>query len=94
MGFVEGLQCRECGRKYDVSPVYVCEFCFGPLEVTYRYDEIKERLPVEETMRRPKTMRRYKDHGRGRGVSEGGGIPEGIRGERGSHRVKVKGRKR
>jgi threonine synthase len=61
MGFVEGLQCRECGRKYDVSPVYVCEFCFGPLEVMYRYDEIKERLTVEEIMRRPKTMWRYKE---------------------------------
>jgi threonine synthase len=55
MGFVDGLQCRECGRKYDVSSIYVCEFCFGPLEVMYRYEEIKERLS------RPKTMWRYKE---------------------------------
>ncbi|MFQ5841854.1 MAG: threonine synthase [Thermodesulfobacteriota bacterium] len=61
MGFVDGLQCRECGRKYDVSSIYVCEFCFGPLEVMYRYDEIKERLTVEEIMRRPKTMWRYRE---------------------------------
>jgi threonine synthase len=61
MGFVDGLQCRECGRKYDVSSIYVCEFCFGPLEVMYRYEEIKERLTVEEIMRRPKTMWRYKE---------------------------------
>ncbi len=61
MGFVEGLQCRECGRKYGVSSIYVCEFCFGPLEVMYRYEEIKERLTVEEIMRRPKTMWRYKE---------------------------------
>lgn len=61
MGFVDGLQCRECGRKYDVSPIYVCEFCFGPLEVMYRYEEIKERLTVEKIMRRPKTMWRYKE---------------------------------
>ncbi len=61
MGFVEGLQCRECGRKYDVSPVYVCEFCFGPLEVMYRYDEIMKQLTVDEIMRRPKTMWRYKE---------------------------------
>ena len=61
MGFVDGLQCRECGRKYDVSSIYVCEFCFGPLEVMYSYDEIKERLTVEEIMRRPKTMWRYKE---------------------------------
>jgi len=61
MGFVKGLRCRECGRKYDVSPVSVCEFCFGPLEAVYCYDEIKERLTVEEIMRRPKTMWRYKE---------------------------------
>ena len=61
MGFVDGLQCRECGRKYEVSPVYVCEFCFGPLEVMYRYDEIKERVTVEEIMHRPKTMWRYRE---------------------------------
>ncbi len=61
MKFVDGLQCRECGRKYDVSPIYVCEFCFGPLEVMYRYDEIKERLTMEEIMRRPKTMWRYRE---------------------------------
>lgn len=61
MGFVDGLQCRECGRKYEVSPIYVCEFCFGPLEVMYRYDEIKERVTVEEIMHRPKTMWRYRE---------------------------------
>jgi threonine synthase len=61
MGFIDGLQCRECGRKYGVSSIYVCEFCFGPLEVMYRYEEIKERLTVEEMMRRPKTMWRYKE---------------------------------
>ncbi len=61
MGFVDGLQCKECGRKYEVSSIYVCEFCFGPLEVMYRYEEIKERLTVEEIMSRPKTMWRYKE---------------------------------
>ncbi len=61
MGFVDGLQCRECGRKYDTSSIYVCEFCFGPLEVMYRYEEIKEQLTVEELMRRPKTMWRYRE---------------------------------
>ena len=61
MEFVDGLQCRECGRKYDVSPIYVCEFCFGPLEVMYRYEEIKEQLTVEELMCRPKTMWRSRN---------------------------------
>jgi threonine synthase len=56
MGFVEGLRCGEFGRKYDVSPISVCEFGFGALEVMHRSDEIKERLTVEKIMRKPKTM--------------------------------------
>src|SRR3989449_4785361 len=34
-----GLRCRECGRRYPATPVHVCEFCFGPLEVDYRRSE-------------------------------------------------------
>ena len=37
MGYIKGLKCRECGREYAVEPIYVCEFCFGPLEVAYDY---------------------------------------------------------
>ncbi len=29
------LKCRECGREYEPRLVYVCEECFGPLEVHY-----------------------------------------------------------
>ena len=32
---MKGLKCRECGRGYPTSPVHVCEFCFGPLDVDY-----------------------------------------------------------
>src|SRR6266487_435818 len=38
---LNGLRCRECGRHYPAAPVHVCEFCFGPLEVDYRYDALK-----------------------------------------------------
>ena len=38
---VLGLRCRECGARYPDSPQYVCEECFGPLEVEYDYDIIK-----------------------------------------------------
>jgi threonine synthase len=41
MSFVRGLKCRECAREYEIAPIYVCEFCFGPLEVVYNYDGIK-----------------------------------------------------
>lgn len=31
------LRCRECGTLYPADPLYVCERCFGPLEVVYDY---------------------------------------------------------
>ncbi|GBD97915.1 MAG TPA: threonine synthase [Nitrospirae bacterium] len=61
MGFVKGLKCRECGREYAVDPVYVCEFCFGPLEVVYDYDGIKKVLTREKILSRPQTLWRYRE---------------------------------
>ncbi|HEY8466477.1 MAG TPA: threonine synthase [Solirubrobacterales bacterium] len=29
------LQCKECGSRYGLDARYVCEQCFGPLEVAY-----------------------------------------------------------
>src|SRR6202163_4868304 len=31
------LECRECGARYPLEALYVCERCFGPLEVAYDY---------------------------------------------------------
>jgi len=28
---VLGLRCRECGREFEVAPIYTCDWCFGPL---------------------------------------------------------------
>jgi threonine synthase len=61
MGYVKGLKCRECGREYAVEPIYVCEFCFGPLEVIYDYDGIKEVLTKEKITSRPQNLWRYKE---------------------------------
>ena len=41
MSFAKALCCRECGREYPLDPVHVCEFCFGPLEVSYDYDAMR-----------------------------------------------------
>ena len=30
MTYVLGLKCKECGHRAPVSPVHVCEACFGP----------------------------------------------------------------
>lgn len=59
MGFVNGLKCRECGREYPVEPIYVCEFCFGPLEVAYDYAGIKKKLKKKVIEKRPGNLWRY-----------------------------------
>ena len=33
---VEALQCKECGASYPLEARYVCDDCFGPLEVSLR----------------------------------------------------------
>jgi threonine synthase len=59
MGFVQGLKCRECGREYPKEPINICEFCFGPLEVVYRYDEIRKVLTRDLIVSRAPDMWRY-----------------------------------
>ena len=34
---VESLKCKECGTTYALDASYVCENCFGPLEVAYDF---------------------------------------------------------
>jgi threonine synthase len=61
MSFVKGLKCRECGHGFPVAPTHVCEFCFGPLEVDYNYDEIQGSISREKILSRPQTMWRYRE---------------------------------
>ena len=35
---VSHLECRECKARYALEALYVCEQCFGPLEVAYEQD--------------------------------------------------------
>lgn len=58
---VKGLKCRECGKLYPTDPLHVCEFCFGPLEVDYNYDEIKRHISRERIESGPKSLWRYVD---------------------------------
>lgn len=59
MSFVLGLQCRECEQDYPISPLHVCENCFGPLEVLYDYDGIRKSLSKEKIAARPANLWRY-----------------------------------
>jgi len=61
MTYVKGLRCVECGREYTVAPVYACEFCFGPLDVTYDYERIKKDMTKQKVESRPHHMWRYRE---------------------------------
>jgi threonine synthase len=60
MGTVKGLVCRECGATYDLTPIHVCELCFGPLEVAYDYAAIRATISREEIAAGPQTVWRYR----------------------------------
>ncbi len=53
---VEGLRCKECGELYETKVKNTCEKCFGPLEISYNYEEIKK----EEIEKGPRSIWRYK----------------------------------
>ena len=48
MAYVQGLRCRECGREYEIAPIFTCEWCFGPLEVAYDYEAIAGAISREK----------------------------------------------
>ena len=56
------LRCRECGETYELGAKHVCEdVCFGPLEVAYDYDIIRQRVSRASIEAGPKSIWRYKD---------------------------------
>ncbi len=61
MGRIQGLKCRECGSIYEIQPINVCEFCFGPLEVSYNYDLIAASITREKIAAGPCSIWRYKE---------------------------------
>jgi threonine synthase len=56
---LKGLKCRECGRSYPSSPIHVCEFCFGPLEVDYDYEVIASQISRAKIEAGPPSIWRY-----------------------------------
>ena len=57
----DALKCKECGTRYDLEARYVCDRCFGPLEVAYSAPtadaaELKRRIQAG-----PHTLWRYAD---------------------------------
>jgi threonine synthase len=58
---LEALKCKECGDTYPLEARFVCDVCFGPLEVVYDFSG----LDAEETRRKiqagPHSIWRYAD---------------------------------
>jgi threonine synthase len=55
-GRATALSCRECGHTYPLGERYVCEECFGPLEVTYAFGAVT-RAEIESG---PRNLWRYR----------------------------------
>ncbi len=58
---ISGLRCRSCGRLFPPEALYVCEWCFGPLEVVYDYDAIARRVDRAHIAAGPCSIWRYAD---------------------------------
>src|SRR3989338_5177781 len=61
MSYMLGLKCRECGRLYPKEVIFVCEYCFGSVEVDYDYDAIRRVLTKPALAARPKSLWRYRE---------------------------------
>jgi threonine synthase len=61
---VSHLECKECKAQYPLEALYVCERCFGPLEVAYDHSRLAGG-DVDELRRRiqggPQNIWRYAD---------------------------------
>jgi threonine synthase len=60
-GTTSHLKCRLCGATTPFGTHYVCEECYGPLEVSYDYDAIRETLTKERVEQGPRSLWRYRD---------------------------------
>jgi len=60
VGHATQLRCRACGTLYDAGPEYVCEACFGPLEVVYDYPRIAAETTRREIASGPTSIWRYR----------------------------------
>jgi threonine synthase len=60
---VTHLRCRECRTEYPLEALYVCDRCFGPLEVAYDHSRLAG--DIDELRRRiqagPQNIWRYAD---------------------------------
>jgi threonine synthase len=58
---VEALKCKECGARYDLEARYVCDSCFGPLEVSYDLSGLDPETAKRRIQAGPQNLWRYAD---------------------------------
>ena len=57
----QALKCKECHHQYPFEARYVCERCFGPLEVRYDFSELDDRGRRRKIQAGPRSIWRYPD---------------------------------
>ena len=58
----EKLKCRECSTEYPLEARYVCDRCFGPLEVAYAHERVDDVGAVRRRIQGgPQNIWRYHD---------------------------------
>jgi len=55
------LKCKECGSEYPADARYVCENCFGPLEVSYDFSDLDAEGAKRRIQAGPNSIWRYSD---------------------------------
>jgi threonine synthase len=58
---VQALKCKECDSTYPLDARYVCEQCFGPLEVAYDHSGLDAAEAKRKIQAGPQTIWRYAD---------------------------------
>jgi threonine synthase len=56
---VVGLKCRDCGKEFEIAPLYVCDECFGALDIIYDFEKIS--FSKSDLKSRENTLWRYKE---------------------------------
>jgi threonine synthase len=58
---VQALACKECGTEYELEARFVCEHCFGPLEVRYDHASLDAGSVKRRIQAGPQNLWRYSD---------------------------------
>ena len=61
MAAVQALRCKECHTSYALEARYVCEQCFGPLEVAYDFSGLEPEATKRRIQAGPPNLWRYAD---------------------------------